>query len=371
MKATINVNTLRNAIAKLQGIIDKRNTRPILANTLFKFKTNSLELLATDLEVSLKVISPVTSDFEYSFCLNTKSLFEILRELPDDVLEIKINKDNNIIELNCREIHFTLLITNSEEYPQLVFPERNNSFDISTNIFSELISRTSYSISNDETRLFLNGLYFQTIEGRLRVVSTDGHRLALIDSIDIDESIEELVNGVIIPKKGIFELKKIIETTDHLNIKLSFDETFLYVHIDSNIHLSIRLISREFPKYQTVIPNDTKYKLVLDTKEFLNAVKRIKIMSSDKSNAVKLILDNDNVTIEANHPTLGKASETINGNFNGDKMEIGFNAKYLLDALLTFDTNEVNLELINEMKPIIINSDEISNYLSIIMPLKI
>ena len=275
------------------------------------------------------------------------------------------------MKLNFGDIHYKLLIYNNEELPHLVFSKIENEFLIGSDKVMEIINKTSYAISNDETRLYLNGIFLQEIDSKLRAVATDGHRLSLIDSEISQPNIDTLVNGVIVPRKGVAELKKIAEAFPSNDLKISMDDSFMYISAEDKYYLSIRLIAREYPKYQAVIPNKTSFKMVADRNLFLDAVKRIKIMSNEKSNGVRMHIGNRELTLSANHPSLGDARETIQVNYDGDEMEIGFNAKYLMDSLATFDEGDVEFEINNELTPIILKSDKIPNYLGIIMPLKL
>jgi DNA polymerase-3 subunit beta len=205
----------------------------------------------------------------------------------------------------------------------------------------------------------------------LRAVATDGHRLSLLETDLGENNIESLVNGIIIPRKGVNELKKLADTFQDAEITIAVDDSFLYASIADQYFISLRLIAREYPKYQAVIPSKTTFTMTADRDSFFDAVRRIKIMSNEKSNGVKVRLSGEEMTIMANHPSLGDALETIPVNYDGGEMEIGFNAKYLIDTLSTFDEGDISLELNNEMSPVIIKSNNLPNYLGIIMPLRL
>lgn len=370
MKFEVETGHLKEAVSKLVGVVDKRNTRPILTYLKAEVVDSKLALLATDLEVSAKILIPAQSQEETSFCVNAKNLYEVLQELPDKTLTIEV-KEENKLKLNMGEIDFELLIYKSEDFPHLVFQNVQNEFLISSKQITEIINKTYYAISNDETRLYLNGIFVQDMNGKLRAVATDGHRLALLDTNVLLNSIDTLVNGIIIPKKGIGELKKIAEAYSENDLKISVDESFIYVTAKDNYFLSIRLIAREYPKYQAVIPNKTSFTLRAQKDQLLSAVKRTKVMSNEKSYGVRAKLTNNQLTLSANHPSLGAAYETVNIDYEGKEMEIGFNAKYLMDALASIEDTDVILELNNELSPIIIRAEKMPHYLGIIMPLKL
>lgn len=371
MQIRVDTHQFRDALNKILTVVDKKNTRPILTYTQIEAHPDRLEFTATDLEVSAKVVIDAGSDSSGIFCVNAKNLFDILRELPDGEVTLDVDENENNLKLNFGDIHYKLLIYNNEEFPHLVFSKIENEFLIGSDKIMEIINKTSYAISNDETRLYLNGIFLQEIDSKLRAVATDGHRLSLIDSEISQPNIDTLINGVIVPRKGVAELKKISEAFPDNDLKVSMDDSFMYVSAEDRYYLSIRLIAREYPKYQAVIPNKTSFTMTADRNLFLDAVRRIKIMSNEKSNGVRIHLGNRELTLSANHPSLGDARETIQVNYDGDEMEIGFNAKYLMDSLATFDEGEIEFEINNELTPIILKSDKIPNYLGIIMPLKL
>ncbi|OUR92946.1 DNA polymerase III subunit beta [Halobacteriovorax marinus] len=371
MKIKLHAEDLKTALNKVLSVVDKRNSRPILTYTLIEATNEQLNISATDLEVSAKVVVNAHVDNPGKFCVNAKNIFDILKELPGTEIELSLDDESNTLKLNCGDIHYSLLIYKADDFPHLLFNQEVNKFTLSSEQLTNIINKTSYAVLNDETRLYLNGIYLQEIDSKLRAVATDGHRLSLLET-DLSESNNEtLINGIIIPRKGIYEIKKVSETYPEIKIELSVDDTFLYINAKNEYFLSVRLIAREYPKYQAVIPNKTTYTMTTDRNSFFDAIRRIKIMSNEKSNGVRLKLSNQEMTLTANHPSLGEAMETMPVDYNGKDMEIGFNAKYLIDTLQSFDEGEISLELNNELSPIIIKSNSLPNYLGIIMPLKL
>jgi DNA polymerase-3 subunit beta len=371
MHAQVSTESIREAITKVTSVVDRKNTRPILAYTLVEARDGQLSFSATDLEVSAKVTIEAVTEVAGSFCVNAKNFSDILRELPNSNLELKLDENENSLKINCGDIHFTLLIYKNEDFPQLVFQNKQNEFSISSEKVLEIISKTSHAISTDETRLFLNGIYLQEIDSKLRAVATDGHRLSMIDTELEDNNIENLINGIIIPRKGVNELKRVAESFPKALINISVDDSFMYVNCDEKYFLSIRLISREYPKYQAVIPQKTSFTMTADKASLFDALRRIKIMSNEKSNGVRVKLCEREITLMANHPSLGDARETIPVDYTGKEMEIGFNAKYLIDTLATFEEGEIQFELNNEFSAVVIKSPNVPNMLGIIMPLKL
>lgn len=372
MHCLIDTESLRSALNKILTVLDKRPTRPILSYSLINVHDGKFELTATDLEVSAKLTISANVEKPGSFCVNAKNLYDIVKELPTSEVSFEKVENQNTLNLNCGDIHYTLLVYNNDEFPHLNFSHIPSEFSIKSEILLDMINKTSHAVSNDETRLYLNGIFIQETDSKLRAVATDGHRLSLLDTdfTDGNKSSQNLKNGIIIPRKGVSELKKLAESSADEMLKVSVDDSFLYIN-GNNYSLSIRLIAREYPKYQAVIPTKTSFTLTANRGILFDAVRRIKIMSNEKSNGVRLKLLPDQITIMANHPSLGEAIETIAVDYTGKEMEIGFNAKYLIDTLSTLEDGDISLEVNNELSPIIVKSAMTPNYLGIIMPLKL
>ncbi len=369
MKLTIQSQILRDAINKVLSVVDKKNSRAILTNCLLKSHGKKLEIIATDLEVSAKIILNAQIESEGSFCINSKNIADILRELPNEDLVLHV--DNNLLNLTCKSINYSLLIINPDEFPTLSFQNQSSEFRLKTKQIAHIINKTSHAISTDETRLYLNGIYLQMSDSKLRAVAIDGHRLALLDTHEFIGENKFLGDGVIIPKKGISELKKIAETFPEDEISISLDDSFMFVNARNEYYLSIRLIAREYPKYQTVIPSKTSNRFYIDRNAILNAVKRIKILSNEKTNGVKLNIQKNELIISTNHPSLGQATEVLPISYDGKATEIGFNAKYLIESLTVLNETDVTFEFNNELSPVVIKADDLPEFLGIIMPLKL
>ena len=371
MKIQAKSSILKDALGKLLTVIDKKNSRPILSNCLFKAENGRLEIIATDLEVAAKIIVESEISTPGEFCINTKNIFDIVKELPDSHVDLVLEGEKNILSLNCDSINYSLLVTNSEDYPQVNFSNSGKPFELSAKNLSSIISKTSHAISSDETRMNLNGIYMQQIESKLRSVAIDGHRMALVDIEGFESENTSLSEGVIVPKKAIAEIKKITDTYPDEKLTISLDESFLYLSSHDSYFLSVRLIAREYPKYQSVIPAKTTYTMSVEREKFQNAVRRVKILSNEKTNGIKLGLKPGSLSIMANHPSLGHALENIAIDYSGEEMELGLNAKYLLESLNVIEGDEVIYEFNNELSPIIIKSAQDQNFLGIIMPLKL
>lgn len=369
MQFKINTGPFRSALNKVLTVVDKKSTNPILTYTLIRAKDQFIELIATDLDISVKIILSANVEKNGVFCVNPKNLFEIVKELPD--LEVSLNLEASILSLNCQDIHYSLVVSSSDEFPLLSFEKRSNEFELDSCVVYETLNRTSYAISTDETRPFLNGLFLQMQESKLRSVATDGHRLALFEVPFNDKQNTSLINGILVPKKGVYELKKLSEAYPNEKIKISIDESFLFISANNSYYLSIRLIGRDYPKYQAVIPNKITYSMTVDKEAFLDAVKRIKIMSNEKSHGVRVSLSKNEMVIAANHPSLGHAKEKLPISYDNKEFEIGFNAVYLIELFSNLPSGETTFEFNNEFSPVIVRSASLPDFLGIIMPLKL
>jgi DNA polymerase-3 subunit beta len=372
MHFKITSENLRDAINRVLGVVDRKSSRPILSNCLFVVEKSQLSIYASDLQVSAKFSCHIDAIETGSFCLNAKSIYDIARELPDSVVELKTNSLKNILELSCKEVKFSLLIVSSEEFPKLTFNEENkNGFTLSTSQILRIVSKTQHAISNDDTRYNLNGIFIQRVNNRLRAVATDGHVLALIDDGQVNEQSTGLDSGIIIPRKGVQELRKIADFYMDQQIKISVDENSIFINADDKFWLSIRLIAREYPRYQAVIPNKTIYSVNIDKLDLLTAVKRIKLLANEKSNAVKISLKPGQLRISANHPSLGDANEKIEVQYEGKEIDIGFNARYLIDTFSALDGENIEMEFNNEFSPVIIKGKQTPEFLGVVMPLRL
>ena len=370
MEFKISTDALKEGLNRILSVVDKRNSRPILTYTQIRLSPGKMELVATDLEVSAKVILNGDISESTQFCINAKNLFDILRELPSGEITGKIEENKQTLQIFFGDIHYSLLVYPANDFPHLIFGTSSNVFSLTSEQLSEIISKTSHAISTDDTRLFLNGIFLQEIEEKLRAVATDGHRLSLLETDLENATIDNLSNGIIIPRKGVFELKRLTDSFPKTQINISVDESFIYAAAGEENYISVRLIAREYPKYQAVIPNKTQFAMRVDRNIFLDAVRRVKIMSNEKSHGVRVALTQDEMTISAQHPSLGDATEKLSIEYDGKELEIGFNAKYILETLTNIDEGEVTLELNNEVSPVLI-AENLPNYLGIIMPLKL
>ncbi|MDG2332815.1 MAG: DNA polymerase III subunit beta [Myxococcota bacterium] len=374
MKLAIDKSELLKALSRLQAIVEKRNSMPILANVLLdaskKGDKGTLQFSATDLEVGIRAIQPVEVSEAGSLTVSAKKFFEIVRELPDEKVKLEATP-NAYLDIRCGRAHFTLAGTAAEEYPSLPEFSPENPVTLPAEILSGMIERTMYASSVDETRYNLNGVYFevQDEQAKLRMVATDGHRLAMVDRA-IPATADGLKGGVIIPRKGLAELKRLLDEDDATEVELAFEGNNGMAR-KGDVTLVMRLIEGEFPNYQQVIPSEPGVQLVLDTERLSKALRRVVLLSSERSRAVKLEISNGEAVVTSNNPDLGDARDEIDVDYAGETLSIGFNARYVLDALNSLHSKEIRLGIQGDLSPALLVPTNDEDALAVVMPMRI
>lgn len=373
MKFSISKSELQKGLARIQSIVEKRSTMPILAHVLIDAPSADkpiLELAATDLEVGTRAFYSASIEVPGSITVSAKKLFEIVRELPDASISIQTTP-NAYLEISCERAQFTLAGTSAEEYPTLpAFSSKTHS-TISAILLLEMIEQTLYAASADETRYNLNGVYLEQLpdSGKTRMVATDGHRLAIIDRLlDIDPKMLE--NGVIIPRKGVTELKRLLDEDDTDELELSFEGNS-GLATKGDITLLMRLIEGEFPNYRQVIPKETKLHFVLAVEPFSRALRRVALLSAERSRAIKLELSEQKLSLSSNNPDLGDAREDLDIDYSGEPLSVAFNARYLIDALAPIRAKEVRISFRDAISPAQINPTDDEDALAVVMPMRV
>jgi len=375
MKLTINKGELQTGLSRLQGIVEKRNSMPILANVLMSASNKGkegeqLQLAATDLEVGIQSSHEAKVTTAGGVTVSAKKLFEIVRELPDEDIHLEATA-NGYLNIKCARSNFTLAGTSTEEYPTLPNFTPGKTASVEAAVLSLMIERTMYAASVDETRYNLNGVYLEVLDqpGRIRMVATDGHRLATVDRT-LSEDPLGLENGVIIPRKGLGELKKLVDEDDADQIDLAFEGNNGLAR-KGKVTLVMRLIEGEFPNYSQVLPKKIERNIVIPGEDLIRALRRVALLSSERSKAVKLEFTDGRLTISSSNPDLGDAREELDIDFAGDEITIGFNAKYLLDALSTLKAKEVRFGLQNELAPAQFVPTDDDDTLAVVMPMRV
>ena len=374
MKLSITKSEFLRGLGRIQSIVEKRNSMPILANVLIeapkKGKEAKLHLAATDLEVGVRSQHDANVSEPGALTVSAKKLFEIIRELSDEKVELAAT-ENSYLEIRCNRSRFTLAGTAAEEYPTLPEFSPEKTVPIPAAVLSEMIERTMYAASVDETRYNLNGVYLEVLEdtGAIRLVATDGHRLACVDR-EIEGDTNALASGVIVPRKGLGELKRLVDEDDAEEIELAFANNSGLAR-KGDVTLVMRLIEGEFPNYNQVIPKNLTRHLILQTDTLVHAVRRVALLSSERSRAVKLEISDSQLVITSSNPDLGDAREEIDIDYSGEPLAIGFNAKYLLDAIGAVQSKEVRFSFQDELSPSRLSPPEDEKTIAVVMPMRI
>lgn len=367
MKFKIEKEVFLKALGQVQGIIEKKHTIPILANVHISAKDDEITLTATDLEIGVRSNFKSEIFDEGRITVSAKKLFEIIRELPDREI-IFTSKENCWIEIKCEKSIFNLVGLSSDEYPKFPEIKSDNLLNINSSILNEMIDKTIFSISNDETKFNLNGIYLKYENGKLSMISTDGHRLSYSHT-DMNDEFSCFDDGVILPKKGIYEFRKIINKENE-NLKIGIvDNNF--VVIDDNTVLIMRLVDGEFPDYKRVIPEKSQISSIINNQEFYHALKRISLLSSEKSKGIKITFNTNMAILTSSNPDLGDAREEIDITYSGQELSIGFNSKYIIDILQAIDEEYVEFHMKDNLSPGMIEPEKNKNFVSVIMPMRL
>jgi DNA polymerase-3 subunit beta len=320
---------LLRALQLLQNIVEPRQTLPILANVLIEAREGGLRLAATDLEVGARVSVPGTVGQAGAITLAARKLVELVRELPAQPVSFSL-LENGWVKITCGSARFSLVALPAEEYPALDVDTVAGSLGVEGGLLRTMVGRTSYAMSQDESRPFLNGLYFVARKRELRLVATDGHRLALVKSV-VDSDVEM---AGIVPRKAVQELTRVLGGADRVD--LAVGESKFFVRTEG-FELVSKLVEGQFPNYEQVIPKTSPVRLVVEREPLLAAIRRVAVVADDRTRPVRLTASTGELRLSAQSQELGEAEETLPAEFQGDELAIGFNARYVLDALGPMD----------------------------------
>jgi DNA polymerase-3 subunit beta len=367
MKLKIQKDAIQNALQSIQGIVDKKTTMPILSHFLLKVNETA-SLMATDLDIALK--GPLEAEIKKagSLCIPARKLFEIVRELAGDImLEAQ---DNNWLKVTSGKSTFKLMCLPEEDYPALPEVNRSEALTVKAETLKHMIEKTVYATGESDTRYTLNGLLLhitpQKENTEFKMVGTDGHRLSVI-AMELEQKLEE-EKKLILPKKAALELKKLTEAhTGEITVYL--DKNHIFFSTDS-IVLTSRLIEGTYPNYEQVIPKGNDKEVVVEKVPFLKALRRTSIMSRERTNSVRLDLEEGKITLISMNPDIGEAREEIAADYKGEQMTIGYNARYLMDILNAMEGESVLLKLQEPLSPTLLFEAGNSDYTCVVMPMR-
>lgn len=367
MEIIVNREDIYNGLLKTQSIVEKRSTMPILSNVLLEAKDDTLRIKATDLEIGVDTSNPAKVVKDGSLTVPGKKLFEMVREMEGGELRL-FKKDNNHLELRSGKVVFNILSLPTEEFPS--FPSYSDQlFRLPARTVSRMIEKTIYAVSTDEIRYTLNGIFLEKTGDRLRMVATDGHRLSLMDFTDPSLKDVEIGKGVIIPRKGAGELRRLLEDgAEDLMVSIKDNNGVFRI---GNTVLVMRMIEGDFPDYKQVIPEKGDREARINRELLSKALRRVSILSSEKSRGVRLSFKNGQLDVATSNPEIGEASESLDADFKGNDIEVGFNAKYFIEILNSIDEEDVKIEMKDELGPVQVKGVNGEDHLSIIMPMRL
>jgi DNA polymerase-3 subunit beta len=370
MELKIEKGTFLGGLYLAQGIADRKSTMPILANVLLRTEgRDKLLVAATDLNVTVTAELPAKVVTEGGITLGARHLHEIVKALPGDTVSLK-RADNSYAELRAGKVEYKVVGMPDRDFPKLPNHREVEFKAVEAGALLDMIDKTFFSISTDETRYHLNGVLFDCDgagdKAQARMVSTDGHRLSKVERALAGGP---KVTGVIIPRKGLTEIRRALEGAVG-TVELGFHKSHCFVRVGGTA-ISVKLIEAQFPPYEQVIPKESERKVPVDRAAFLEALKRISIMASDKTSGVKVALSEGTLRISSDNPDLGEAREELEVKFDLTPVTIGFNARYLIDLLGQMGTEKVRLELNGELDPGVIRPIDGEDYLGVVMPMRI
>lgn len=371
MKVTIERSTFLKALGHVQSVVERRNTIPILSNVLMQAEGGALALTATDLDIEISEHTPADVETPGAITASALTLYEIVRRLPDGAqVHLDTEGEGGQLKLFAGKSEFNLAVLPDQDFPTLTADQGGVQFTMPAQDLKRLIDKTRFAMSQEETRYYLNGVYFHAVTGdenSLRGVATDGHRLARFDTSLPDGAAD--IPGVIIPRKAVTELRRLLDDADE-SVEVTVSEAKIRF-VFNEVTLTSKLIDGTFPDYARVIPQGNDKKMKLDNADFAKAVDRVSTVSADKTKSVKLVLAADKMRLIVNNPDTGSALEELGVDYGADEMEIGFNAKYLLDVAMQIDGKSAVFHFSDPSSPTIITDEEDTSALYVLMPLRV
>ena len=375
MEFNIKRDVFSSAIQKTLGIVEKKTTMPILNNLLLKATKSEIVVIATDMEIGLTATYPADIVSEGEVTLPARKLYEMVREIQGENIHVS-KTDKDVVTLKCNKATYRILGMPSEDYPVV---DENVDFRLSPipgSVLHDLIKKTYFSIASDDLRKNLNGTLLETEKAGdsyiIRMVSTDGHRLSMAKfNLTQDEFfLTDFNSNVIIPKKGVGEIMRLLEDSKNDEVSIGVGNG-VFVVKTGNTTLKERLIDGTYPDYRRIIPADRGLKITIDRDQLLHAVRRMFVITSEKYNNMIITLSNGKVCFSSANNDVGEANDEIETLYEGEEISIGYNVKYIADAVEVIDENTIDLEINGDTKPTIIRGSGNDDYFCIVMPLRI
>jgi DNA polymerase-3 subunit beta len=375
MKVRIERDELLTGLQRVQGVVEKRNTMPILSNILLEAKHDGAEIVATDLEIGMRGHYKATVVKTGGVTISARKLFEIIKELPSGEIELTAG-DNNWTTIQAGKSQFKVVGLPSAEYPALPAIEREGLTPLSGDGLLELIRKTLFAAGDNDARYILNGLLVSLVvtdkKTALRLVGTDGHRLAVaeqeVGKAGSKGGPQEI--KAIIPKKAAQEMRRLLEEGGDGEPLIGFTKN-LMIFRKSGLLLTSRLMEGNYPNYQQVIPKEGGKKISVNRAELESALRRVSVLSKDKANAVKVSFGSGKMILFSSNPDYGEATEELPARYEGEALSTGFNARYLLDVFSVMDGESISLQMETPLSPCLIQESESPGFKCVVMPIKI
>ena len=367
MKATIERATLLKSLSHVQSVVERRNTIPILSNVLIEARDDgSIRLMATDLDLQVDESVPANVGKPGATTVSAHTLFDIVRKLPDGS-QVELNAAEGKMQLSAGRARFNLATLPRDDFPVIAEGELPTRFELPAATLRQIIDKTRFAISTEETRYYLMGIFLHVADDQLKAAATDGHRLARVTVPKPDGA--DGMPDVIVPRKCVAELRKLLDELEG-TVEVSMSGTKIRFGLGSAV-LTSKLIDGTFPDYNRVIPTANDKLLKLDPKTFAQGVDRVSTIASEKTRAVKINVDRDKVTLSVTSPESGTATEELPADYSSDGIEIGFNARYLLDILGEIDGDSVEVHLADAAAPTLLRENDKSPALYVLMPMRV
>jgi DNA polymerase III subunit beta len=363
IKFRVTKENILDGLQRVQNVVSTRTTLPILSNCLLQAGDNGVSLTTTDLDMAVRCTVEAEVSKAGATTLPARKLFMILKEVAAADIEIEVD-DRNAASIRSGSSFYKIMGLPDEEFPKFPTADGGTVLKLEQSVLRDMLKKTNYAVSNDETRYVLNGVYMSFKGGKLTIVATDGRRLALIErDIEVPKGTE---TEIILPTKAVGELQHLLG--DKGDAKLAVGENQIVINLDGTTLVS-KLIEGTYPNFRQVIPAEAKERVQLERELFLAALHRASILASEKSQSVKLNFAKNNLTITATTPEVGEAKETMAINYKGKDITIAFNPQYVMDPLRALDADEVFLELTDELSPGVLKVSE--PFLYVLMPMRL
>ncbi|RLT96037.1 DNA polymerase III subunit beta [Ketobacter sp.] len=367
MNFTIEREKLLRPLQQVAGVVERRQTLPVLSNVLMVVDGDTLSLTGTDLEVELVAHVALDGQYEHAeITVPAKKLLDICKSLPDEST-IQFTTDEQKLSVKAGRSRFSLATLPSNEFPNLEEATGNVTFSINQGYLKSVIDRTGFAMAQQDVRFYLNGMLFEVSTNLLRAVSTDGHRLALCNA-EIQVEVESPVQAIV-PRKGVLELSKLFADMD-ADVSVSLSANHIRVE-SADLRFTSKLIDGKFPDYERVLPKNSDKTVISDKNEMKQCFSRVSILSNEKYRGVRLRFENGSLTTVANNPEQEEAEETINVDYAGGELEIGFNVNYLLDVMNVIRSESVKLQLADSNSSALVTDANDDSAMYVVMPMRL